>query len=263
MSSPLGIESLPPEQAQPLLDTWHAAIGQLPAGFAAWASLSATEPDLDGLRALLGGRFVGVQLAAGQLATPQAVDRLAPVLAVLEAANRPVLVHPGPARVAAAVPGWWPALVDYSAQLSAAWWAWRVAGRQNHSQLRICFVAGAGLAPLQHERFRHRAGRSVTLDRCTYVDTSSYGPQALDALIRALGIDAVVFGSDRPYAPAAVPDYFGAAAARAVHVTNPRRLLEGPTHDSRCTTNGTRAGPARSIARDDPPIAAELRPAPG
>ena len=60
-----------------------------------------------------------------------------------------------------------------------------------------------------------------------HVDTSSYGPQGLDALVRVLGIDALVLGSDRPYA-APVADLWGDAATRAVRVTNPRRVLGLP-----------------------------------
>lgn len=61
-----------------------------------------------------------------------------------------------------------------------------------------------------------------------FVDTSSYGRQGLDHLTRALGIDPVVLGSDRPYAEPVETD-LGRAARHAVSVTNPRRLLEGPT----------------------------------
>ena len=62
-----------------------------------------------------------------------------------------------------------------------------------------------------------------------FVETSSYGPTAVDAIVRALGVDAVVQGSDRPYAePPRHPGYgLGGAAAYAFRIANPRRLLTG------------------------------------
>jgi hypothetical protein len=181
-----------------------------------------------------------LQVPATWLATPADLESVAGLLAVAEAHDRPVLVHPGPAaRVeggragsvgAQGLPGWWAALVPYVAQMQAAWWSWHVAGRALLPDLRICFAAGAGLAPIQHERLAARGGRLAepgkALDRNVFVDTSSYGPQAIDALIRVLGIDAIVLGSDRPYADAAALG-LGAAADRAITHSNPLRLLEG------------------------------------
>jgi len=117
-------------------------------------------------------------------------------------------------------------MVDYPAQLQAAWWSWHDAGRSLLPSLRIGFVAGAGLAPLHHERLHARGGRFGTVDAGVFVETSSYGPQAIDGLIRVLGIDAVIRGSDRPYA---LPRPFGLghAADQAIDVWNPRRFLFG------------------------------------
>ncbi len=42
------------------------------------------------------------------------------------------------------------------------------------------------------------AAGSEPVDPDVFVDTSSYGAQGLDALTRALGIDSIVLGSDRP-----------------------------------------------------------------
>src|SRR4051812_30406984 len=49
MSSPLGLESLPPGEAGPILDAWHHGVLALPEPFTAWAGVSLLEPDLDGL----------------------------------------------------------------------------------------------------------------------------------------------------------------------------------------------------------------------
>ena len=230
LSSPLGIEDLPPDVGGPLLGAWHDGAAALRPRFDAWAAVSAREPDLKGLRTLLDGGFVGLQVPATWLSTPHAVEAFGPVLDVLAAANRPVFVHPGPVPSAPAAerrPAWWPALVEYPAQLTAAWWSWYVAGRSSFPDLRICFAAGAGLAPVHHERFLARSGRPLVVDRGTYVDTSSYARQGVDSLIRVLGIDLLVLGSDRPYATPLDVD-LGEAALAAIRHTNPLALLEGP-----------------------------------
>ena len=77
------------------------------------------------------------------------------------------------------------------------------------------------------ERQRRQAARGGTtrpVDSDVFVDTSSYGRQGLDALVRVLGIDTVVLGTDAPYASAAV-DSLGEAEARRIRVDNPRRAL--------------------------------------
>jgi hypothetical protein len=226
LSTPLGIEALDPDAAAPLLDAWHDGAAALPAPFRAWAAVTETDPDLDELKGRLGGGFAGLQISAGALRTPGALERVGDVLRLCESLDAPVLVHPGPAGGDRGGPSWWPAVVDYPAQLQAAWWSWYTAGRSLFPELRICFVAGGGLAPVHHERFTARGGGRYVVDPATYVDTSSYGRQGVDALTRVLGIDVVVLGSDRPYAEPIDPQ-LGAAARHAITVTNPRRLLEG------------------------------------
>jgi len=222
LSSPLGIERL----ADPgLLDAWHAGAGELPEPFGAWASPRLPEPDLAALDGLLASGFAGVQLPADALAGPAGWESLGDVLSLARDAGLPVLVHPGASVAGAAVPGWWAPVVDYTAQLQAAWWAWHAyGGRRAFPGLRICFAGAAGLAPVHHERLVARGGTLGTIDPDLYVDTSGYGPQAIDAVVRVLGIDQVVHGTDRPYADGTdLP--LGEAAAAAIRRTNPHRLL--------------------------------------
>ena len=234
LSAPLGIESLRGPSTHALLDAWHEGAASLPADFGAWASVSSVEPDLEGLWGLLERGFVGVQVPATDVRTPSAWARLGPVLDVAARAGKPLLVHPGPEAPdaqAASLPAWWPAVVGYAAQLQAAWWGWHAADvRASHPTLRVVFAAGAGLAPVHHERHAARGGGAMgSVDPLVHVDTSSYGPQGLDALARVLGIDALVLGSDRPYAAPVAPQrsapWGGDAAARAIRVANPRRVL--------------------------------------
>ncbi|MEZ0492323.1 amidohydrolase [Kineococcus sp. TBRC 1896] len=231
LSSPLGVEHLPAEDAEPLLAAWHDGARALPAPFAVWAAAGVHEVDPRPLAGLLADeRVVGLQLPATALADPAALQRVGPLLEVCERAGRPLLVHPGPASAPADAPGWWPAVVPYVQQLHAAWCTWHVAGRASHPTLRVAFVALAGLAPLHHERLTARGGALGALDPLVHYETSSYGPRAVDALVRVVGVDPVVLGSDRPYAapfaPADLPG-FGPAFARALTVTNPAHLLEG------------------------------------
>ena len=247
LSAPLGIEALPRRDAAPLINAWHRGAAQLPDHFRVWASVPATDPDLEGLRGLLGDpRYVGLQLPATQLLSPAAWERAAGVLAVVEAAGVPLLVHPGPvprSPVERDVPGWWAPVVGYTAQLNAAWWAWHAtSGRQSFPRLRLVFAAAAGLAPVHHERQVLRGGEERPVDPEVYVDTSGYGPRALDAVVRVLGIDALVLGSDRPYA-APLTELFGEAATQAIRVSNPARLLAGPQQHHEI---GGRAWPSAS-----------------
>jgi hypothetical protein len=114
--------------------------------------------------------------------------------------------------------------------------------RTAHPTLRVVFAAGAGLAPVHHERYAARGGTTGALDPLVHVDTSSYGPQGLDALVRVLGIDALVLGSDRPYAAPVTPGQMGEAATRAIRVTNPRRALGLPVDE----VEGVRSWPRAS-----------------
>ena len=136
----------------------------------------------------------------------------------------PLFVHPGPATDPEG-PGWWPAVVPYVQQMHASWFAFAAFGRARHPELRVCFSLLAGLAPLHSERLKNRGGDSRgPVDSGMFLETSSYGPRAIDTIVRELGIDVVVSGSDLPYATAPDPA-LGDAAWHAVAVTNPSRLL--------------------------------------
>ncbi|MEV5752052.1 amidohydrolase [Actinoallomurus sp. NPDC052308] len=226
LSAPLGVESLPPDQAAPLLDAYHADALALPEPFRAWAAAGLAEIDVDALARLLDQGFVGLQLPATALLDPAGYERCAPLLALLEERRLPLFVHPGPAP-AADGPAWWPALVPYVHQMHAAWYAFRAFGRPRHPDLRVCFALLAGLAPLHGERLAARGGGRGQVDSNAYVETSSYGPRAVDATVRAIGIDTIVSGSDRPYARVPRDFGFGDAAEHAIRTANPHRLLTG------------------------------------
>ena len=233
LSSPLGIEALPPDAARPLLDAWHEGAAALPAELGAWAAPSVSEPDPRNLGELLDRGFVGACLPAEALASATGFDRCGSLLELLEARGAPLLVHPGPGpdtlrvpAIAAAtevVSSWWPAVTRYVAAMNAAWHAFARFGRPAHPRLRVCFAMLAGLGPLHRERLLARGGRAAA-DPDVFLDTSSYGPRAVDAMIRELGVDALAYGSDRPVTPAQELA-LGEAVELAVRVRNPARLL--------------------------------------
>jgi predicted TIM-barrel fold metal-dependent hydrolase len=234
LSTALGIETLPTAEAAPLLEAHHRGLEQLPGVFGGWGAAALAEPDPADVDAAIRRGCVGISLPASSLATPAALERLAPLLERLEAHDAPLFVHPGPvvrpgeepdAAAAAALPPWWPALTDYVAQMQAAWFAFLAAGRAAHPRLRVLFAMLAGGAPLQLERYAARAGRAVPApDPLVFYDTSSYGPRMLGAAVDAVGASQLVYGSDRPVVDPGAPPLDG-ELSQALLSTNPDRLL--------------------------------------
>lgn len=230
LSAPLGVEWLPHGEAAPLLDAYHEGAAALPPEFGAWAAASLYEADAGALERTLERGFAGLQLPATALADDSGYLRCAPLLRLLEARGLPLFIHPGAAPPGPRNPAWWPALVDYVHQMHQAWFAFYAFGRSRHPRLRVCFALLAGLAPLHGERLAARdpSGQwKGAIDPGVFVETSSYGPRAVDAAIRVLGVDAVVYGTDRPYAgPPDAGDFtLGEAAGHAIRTANPCRLL--------------------------------------
>jgi 6-methylsalicylate decarboxylase len=228
-STPLGIEALPVGEAETLLAAYHEGVRALPDEFGAWAAVGLAAPDPVGLARLLDAGFVGACVAAEALAGPDGLERLGPVLETLERRGAPLLVHPGPAPATAAarMPDWWAALTGYVATMQTAWHAFAVWGRVAHPALRVCFAMLAGLAPLQRERLVARGGPAIS-DPDVFLDVSSYGARTVDAVLREVGVDRLVHGSDRPVVPAAELS-LGDAVHTALRQRNPARLLSTTT----------------------------------
>jgi 6-methylsalicylate decarboxylase len=224
-STPLGVEALPAAEAAPLLAAYHEGVAALPAPFGAWAAVGLAEPDPAALAGLLDQGFSGACVSADGLAGPDGYDRLGPLLETLERRDAPLLIHPGPAPgpPPPAAPRWWAALTDYGAAMQRAWYAFAVWGRPAHPGLRVCFAMLAGLAPLHRERLQARGGQAA-LDPGVFLDVSSYGERAVDAVLREIGVDQLVFGSDRPVV-AARELSLGDAVRTALRERNPARLL--------------------------------------
>ncbi len=205
LSSPIGIEALPRESAQPLLEAHLAGMAELPPEFAAWGPVALDDPDPGDVDDLLKRGCAGISLPAGALAGPAALHRLGPLLERIETSGAPLLVHPGPApgdvptHPMLGEPLWWRALTDYVAQMQAAWLTFATAGRREHPELVVVFAMLAGGAPLLSERLAARGGPAVDLENArTYYETSSYGPDAIAEMGRRVGPEQLLYGSDRP-----------------------------------------------------------------
>jgi 6-methylsalicylate decarboxylase len=209
LSSPLGIEWLPREQALVLIDAYLEGALALDEPFGVWGAIALDRADPDDVDRALAQGCVGLSLPAGALGSVEAIAALRSVLARLEANDAPLLVHPGPRLGGRATrivgesslgdPLWWPALTGYVAGMQAAWLAFLAAGRPRHPQLRVVFSMLAGLAPLHAERLSSRGGPCPALpDPLVFYETSSYGPAALRVIEDVVGAQQLLYGSDRP-----------------------------------------------------------------
>jgi hypothetical protein len=235
LSSPLGIEWLPREQASPLIDAYHDGALSLPEPFGVWAAIALDHADPDDIDRALARGCIGLSLPAGALAGVESLTAISPLLSRLEARGAPLLVHPGPRMGAHAhragsetsleEPLWWPALTRYVAAMQAAWLAFLAAGRPRHPRLRVVFSMLGGLAPLQAERLASRGGPRPSLpDPLVFYETSSYGPATVRMLGELVGREQLLYGSDRPVVEPAelgMPD--GVACGATVEGT--RRAL--------------------------------------
>jgi 6-methylsalicylate decarboxylase len=179
----------------------------------------AAGPEVDG--------FAGVCVAAASLGD---LGALAPRLDELERRGAFLFVHPGPARPPDGAPAWWPAVVDYTAQMQAAYAAWLASGADRWPGLSVVFAILAGGGPFQLERLRSRgiSGRDLLYEN-VYFETASYGRRALNLCLETFGVGQVCFGSDAPVIdPQPTLDAvrgFGEAVTDALCNVNPSRLL--------------------------------------
>jgi hypothetical protein len=214
-------------------------IDTLPAGEAA-ELVGAYEEGMLELTSATGGRIVGLAAAVPRDGLPGvcvAASRLgdlaalAPVLDDVERRGTFVFVHPEPASAPPGMPTWWPAVVEYTAQMQAAYAAWLAGGAERWPDVRIVFAHLAGGAPFQLERLRSWgvAGRDVLYEN-VFFETSSYGNRAFELCLATFGVGQLVFGSDTPILdPEAAMDSvrgFGDAVTDALCNQNPSRLLE-------------------------------------
>ena len=215
----LGIDALPADEARELVDTWESGILELArAAGGRIIPLAAREP-ADG--------FAGLCVAGAELLD---LDALAPRLEALAETGGFLFVHPGAAVAPPGAPPWWTAIVDYTAEMQAAYIAWLAAGAARWPELDVVFAILAGGAPIQLERMAARGveERSAMLPQIWF-DTATYGRRALDLAMSTFGVERMLFGSDLPVVDSAsaldVLRSFGEAVTDAVLSANPAELL--------------------------------------
>jgi predicted TIM-barrel fold metal-dependent hydrolase len=205
ISSPVGIEALPRDEASPLIDAHLDGVAAMGRPFAAWGPIPLDSPVPEDVDRVLDCGCVGISLPAGAMADHQRLADLAPVLERVCERGAPLFVHPGPgfgatpAGSALREPTWWLPLTGYVSQMQAAWLTFVTSGRAEHPQLEVVFAMLAGGGPLLAERLSARGGPSIDLrDPGVFYDSSSFGAAAIEAVARLTGFDQLVYGSDRP-----------------------------------------------------------------
>jgi predicted TIM-barrel fold metal-dependent hydrolase len=138
---------------------------------------------------------------AGACVSAQAVIRgLGALPDELTRAGQPLFVHPGPPDPPpGGAPAWWTAVVDYPAQMQAAYFSWLEDGVERYPDLDVIFAVLAGGGPIQLERLHSRGGDPGRAGHPRiHLDTASYGTRALGLCVEAVGATQLVYGSDRP-----------------------------------------------------------------
>jgi len=216
----LGLDRVSDEEAEDVLDAYHMGMREV-TGSTGGRLLAL------GMGRTLPG-FVGASVSAAALLD---LDAVAPLLDELERERRILFVHPGLA-TGRGSPSWWSAVVDYTAQMQAAYASWLSEGIDSWPDLNVLFAILAGGAPIQLERFRSR-GFDVrrAFAPTIFLDTASYGRRALELCLATYGGTGLVFGSDGPVIDSqpsleAVRG-FGQAVVDALCRDNPRQLLGG------------------------------------
>jgi 6-methylsalicylate decarboxylase len=233
ISSPIGIEALPRDEATALIDAHLEGVQALGPRFAAWGPLATDRPQPDDVDRLLDRRCAGISIPAGALATPQRLAAIGSLLERIVDRRVPLFVHPGPCAATpredgpTAAPHWWAPLTSYVSQMQAAWLSFATLGRSQHPRLTVVFAMLAGTAPVLAERLAARGGPRVDLrDPRVFYDTSGFGSAAIDALAKLVTFERLAYGSDRPVvdpAPHARDGSFQENAARLAPLVSTSR----------------------------------------
>ena len=216
----LGLASLDPDARRGLEESWVEGIDELVDR--AGGRLLALGPGrvVDGLP--------GVAVAAGLL---DDLDVAASLLDDVSRSGGFLFVHPGPARSRPGAPRWWTGIVDYGAEMQAAWFSWLDGGRERWPDLRVVFAMLAGGAPFHLERLALRSKLDVRsmLDENVFLDVSTHGRRAIELCLETFGVEQLVYGSDLPVVDPAptlrAVRGFGESVERLILSENPEKLL--------------------------------------
>jgi hypothetical protein len=215
----LGIEELEPGEQDELHALWEEG------------TLELVQASGGRLVALAPGRvtpgFAGTVVPAAAL---RDVDAFASLLDDLAAKGGFLFVHPSAAPGTPGAPEWWPAVLDYTHQMQAAYLTWLSYAQRTWPAVKVVFAILAGGGPFQLERLASRgvAVRSGLHDNL-FFDVASYGRRAIELCIETYGVHQLVYGTDRPVVDPSptrrAVDGFGASVVQLLTTDNPTRLL--------------------------------------
>jgi hypothetical protein len=215
----LGIGALAESERAELVDVYEREILELSAASGGRLVPLAAGGAVDG--------FAGICIGAPELLDLEAIAEL---LDTLERRGAFLFVHPGATDSPSGKPAWWPAVVEYTAQMQAAYAAWLAEGAERWPNLKVVFAILAGGGPFQLERLQSRGvpGRGIMHDN-VFFETASYGRRALELCLATFGVSQLLYGSDAPVIDP-LPTLeavrgFGDAVAEALCEQNPSRLL--------------------------------------
>lgn len=215
----LGITSLARSEQEELTSIWEAGMLELVA--ASGGRFAALAPG----RVAPG--FIGSIAPAAAL---RDVDALSTLLGELAASGGFLLVHPSGSVPTPGAPPWWPSLVDYTAQMQAAYLTWLSYAQRIWPAVNVVFAILAGGGPFQLERLASRgvAVRSG-LHENVFFETASYGRRAIELCIETFGVHQLLYGSDVPVIDPgptlAAVRKFGDSVVQLVMADNPSRLF--------------------------------------
>jgi 6-methylsalicylate decarboxylase len=215
----LGLHALPDDERDELTGLWESGVRELAEAAEGRIVPLAAGPEIEG--------FAGACVGAGELL---GLEGIAGRLDDLEERGAFLFVHPQTGQPSPTRPDWWSSVVDYTAQMQAAYASWLAGGGERWPRLRVVFALLAGGGPFQLERLRSRgvSGRDLPSDN-VFFESASYGRRALDLCLATFGVDQLLYGSDTPVIDpvptlAAVRG-FGDAVTDALCRQNPTRLL--------------------------------------
>jgi amidohydrolase family protein len=216
----LGLQEVTEEDRAELTSAWHEGARRLVAASGGRVRAFAAGACYEG--------FEGACVAASDVVVggPD-FDRLVEELA---SRDQVLFVHPGPGRSPADAPPWWASVVDYTAQVQAAYLAWMATRAGSPPRPRAIFAILAGGAPFQLERLATRGGdESLAVDPSVFLDVASYGRRALELCLSTFGVRQLVFGSDFPVVDPEpslrAVHAFGDAVATAIREETPTMLF--------------------------------------
>jgi hypothetical protein len=215
----LGIWALPDHERCELTEVWESSALEVAAAAQGRFAVLACGRAAPG--------FAGAVLPAASL---RDVDALSALLDGLRVSGGFLLVHPSGGSATPGAPDWWASIVDYTAEMQAAYLTWLSYAQVRFPAVNVVFCILAGGGPFQLERLASR-GVDVRsgLHHNVFFDTASYGRRAIELCIETFGVHQLVYGSDVPVIDPGPTRRaiggFGESVVQLITADNPSRLL--------------------------------------